>query len=224
MRARACVTASRLCVRTVLCSSAFLLVPSSPSTDSAADRSALFASFAGVGSEEAPIEGLASVRHSNGTCSFPAFRFHEWLREVRREGISETRLTCPPESGPSASDLRTSNDRIVSSKRGVRVFHKGNFPSSRSFLIYLDRSKLDPFTNVLPRTTLDPPLLVTRVVRLALQVLLRSPTPACASLPTSLPLIGSLTRLLAGTQTGLLGSRMNLPYRAVSKHLGTMGE
>src|ERR1700682_1294642 len=85
-----------------------------------------------VGSEEAPIEGLASVRHSNGTCSFPAFRFHEWLREVRREGISETRLPCPPESGPSASDLRTSNDRIVSSKRDVRVFHKGNFPSSRS--------------------------------------------------------------------------------------------
>ena len=39
-----------------------------------------------VGSEEAPIEGLASVRHSNGTCSFPAFRFHEWLREIRREG------------------------------------------------------------------------------------------------------------------------------------------
>jgi hypothetical protein len=26
------------------------------------------------------------------------------------------------------------------------------------------------------------------------------------------------------TPTGLLGSRMNLPYRAVSKHLGTMGE
>src|SRR5271165_608316 len=87
-----------------------------------------------------------------------------------------------------------------------------------------DVSCLDPSTNVLPRTTLDPPLLVTRVVRLALQVLLRSPTPACASLPTSLPLIGLLTRLLAGTQTGLLGSRMYLPYRAVSKHLGTMGE
>ena len=142
--------------------------------------------FIAVGSEEAPIEGLASVRHSNGTCSFPAFRFHEWLREVRREGISETRLPCPPESGPSASDLRTSNDRIVSSKRDVRVFHKGNFPSSRSFLIYLDRSKLDPFTNVLPRTTLDPPFPVTRVIRLALQVLLRSPTPGGASLPISL--------------------------------------
>src|ERR1700675_3858356 len=49
--------------------------------------------FIAVGSEEAPIEGLASVRRSNGTCSFPAFRFHEWLREIRREGISETRLT-----------------------------------------------------------------------------------------------------------------------------------
>src|SRR3977135_3708528 len=48
MRACACVTVSRLCVRTVLCSSAFLLVPSSPSTDSAADRSALFAGFAGT--------------------------------------------------------------------------------------------------------------------------------------------------------------------------------
>ena len=138
--------------------------------------------------------------------------------------ISETRLPCPPESGPSASDLRTSNDRVVSSKRDVRVFHKGNFPSSRSFLIYLDRSKLDPFTNVLPRTTLDPPSPVTRVIRLTLQVLLRSPTPACASLPTSLPLIGLLTRFKTRTQTGLLGSRMNLPYRAVSKHLGTMGE
>ena len=78
------------------------------------------------------------------------------------------------------------NDRIVSSKHDVRVFHKGNFPSSRSFLIYLDRSKLDPFTNVLPRTTLDPPSPVTRVIRLALQVLLRSPTPGGASLPISL--------------------------------------
>jgi hypothetical protein len=35
-----------------------------------------------VGSEEAPIEGLASVRRSNGTCSFPAFRFHECPHEI----------------------------------------------------------------------------------------------------------------------------------------------
>src|ERR1019366_9347032 len=49
-----------------------------------------------------------------------------------------------------------------------------------------DRSKFDPFTNVLPRTTLDPPSPVTRVIRLALQVLLRSPTPVGASLPISL--------------------------------------
>lgn len=133
-------------------------------------------------------------------------------------------IPCPPKSGPSASDLRGPDDRIVSSKRDVRVFHKGSFPSSRFLLIYLDVSCLDPFTNVLPRTTLDPRLLVTRVVRLALEVLLRSPPPDCVSLPTSLSLIGLLTLLLAGTQTGLLGSRMNLPYRAVSKHLGTIGE
>src|SRR6476661_9780750 len=58
----------------------------------------------------------------------------------------------------------------------------------------------------------------------AQRTLLRSPTPACASLPTSLPLIGLLTRFKTRTPTGLLGSRMNLPYRAVSNHLGTMGE
>jgi hypothetical protein len=52
-----------------------------------------YSRFLAVGSEEAPIEGLASVRRSNGTCSFPAFRFHEWFRVIRREGISETRLT-----------------------------------------------------------------------------------------------------------------------------------
>ena len=32
----------------------------------------------GVGSEEAPIERLASVRRTNWTCSFPASSFHEW--------------------------------------------------------------------------------------------------------------------------------------------------
>jgi hypothetical protein len=90
--------------------------------------------------------------------------------------------------------------------------------------VYLNFSQLDPFTNVLPRTTLGSPLPVTRVVRLALQVLLRSPTPVGASLPISLPLIGLLTWSKTRTLTGLLRSRMNLPYRAVSKHLGMMGE
>src|SRR5258707_14761946 len=153
-------------------------------------------------------------------------RLHPDWRELAPTQASSSCVSrlCPPESGPSASDLRTSNDRIVSSKRDVRVFHKGNFPSSRSFLIYLDRSKLDPFTNVLPRTTLDPPSPVTRVIRLALQVLLRSPTPGGASLPISLSLIWSLTWVKTRTPTGLLGSRMNLPYRAASKHLGAMGE
>ena len=41
-----------------------------------------YSTFITVGSEEAPIEGLASVRRSNGTCGFPAFRFHEWPHEI----------------------------------------------------------------------------------------------------------------------------------------------
>src|SRR5436190_6981214 len=51
MRSCACDTASRLCVRTVLCSSAFLSVPLLPSTGSAAECPALFAGFAGIISE-----------------------------------------------------------------------------------------------------------------------------------------------------------------------------
>ena len=53
-----------------------------------------------------------------------------------------------------------------------------------------------------PRTTLGPPSPVTRVIRLALEVLLRPPTPAGASLPTSLSLIGSLTQSLLNQDTG----------------------
>src|SRR5712691_6172621 len=45
MRACACDTASRLCVRTVRCSSAFSLAPPLRSTSSAAAEAALFARF-----------------------------------------------------------------------------------------------------------------------------------------------------------------------------------
>src|SRR5262245_40742211 len=51
MRACACDTASRLCVRPVLCSSAFLSIPLLPSADSAADRPVLFVGFLGTTSE-----------------------------------------------------------------------------------------------------------------------------------------------------------------------------
>ena len=122
---------------------------------------------------------------------------------LRKDAGIPSRLRSPPLGavrpepwdGPSASDLRAPDDRTVSWKRDVRVFHKGSFPSSRSFLIHLDISWLEPFTDVLPRTTLDPPFPVTRVIRLALLVLFRSPTPAWASRPASLTLIGLLTRL-----------------------------
>src|ERR1035437_3595240 len=93
MDSSACDTHFRHCVRSVLCWLPFPLAPALGSTGSVVAETTLFVGFSAVGSEEAPIEELASVRRSNGTCSFPAFRFHEWLREIRREGISETRLT-----------------------------------------------------------------------------------------------------------------------------------
>ena len=55
---------------------------------------AQFPRFGGVGSEEAPIEGLASVRRSNGTCGFPAYRFPQGCPGAERWKV----LT----SGPSA--------------------------------------------------------------------------------------------------------------------------
>ena len=79
----------------------------------------------------------AFAGHTTERAVFPYSAFMNGFAKSGEKGSVRQGLPCPPESGPSASDLRTSNDRIVSSKRDVRVFHKGNFPSSRSFLIYL---------------------------------------------------------------------------------------
>ena len=94
-RSRPCDAPSRLGVRSVPPCSAFPSVPALGSTGSAPDRSATFVGFKAVGSEEARSVAFAltSVRRSNGTCSFPAFRFHGWACVVWSEGISETRPT-----------------------------------------------------------------------------------------------------------------------------------
>ena len=52
-----------------------------------------YSRFLAVGSEEAPIEELASVRRTNRTYSFPVSGFHEGAFAIRSEGMSETRLT-----------------------------------------------------------------------------------------------------------------------------------
>ena len=57
-----------------------------------------------------------------------------------------------------------------------------------------------------------------------LEVLFGSPTTDRALLPLSLSLIGLLIPILLGTQSVLLRSRVVLPYRAVRKHLGAVGE
>jgi hypothetical protein len=49
---------------------------------------------AGVGSGEAPTEGLASARRTNCSCRFPASSFHDdapWRAAM--EGIKPTRFT-----------------------------------------------------------------------------------------------------------------------------------
>src|SRR4051794_21676229 len=58
----------------------------------------------------------------------------------------------------------------------------------------------------------------------ALVVLHSRPSTARASLATSLSLIGPLTPVPPGALPVLLRSRVVLPYRAVRKHLGAVGE
>ena len=93
MRSSACDTLSQSCARHVLCWLAFPSASALGSTGSAADCSTLFVGFPAVGSEEAPNEGLASVRRTNRTYSFPVSGFHERAFAICSEGMSETRLT-----------------------------------------------------------------------------------------------------------------------------------
>jgi hypothetical protein len=98
---------------------------------------------------ESPPAGFRTPRSS------PCLRrwLPGWREHAPTQAVSSCGHTpCPPKSGPSPCDLRGPDDRRVSSMRDVRVFHKGNCPSSRFLLISLDRSTLVPFTNVLPRT------------------------------------------------------------------------
>jgi hypothetical protein len=80
MRASTCVTVSRLCVRPGCCWFAFPLVPALGSTGSAADRSALFASFA------------ATTAGSDFPCSFIiGYRFSLPDADQKRDCPGRTR-------------------------------------------------------------------------------------------------------------------------------------
>ena len=78
MRACACDTASRLCVRTVLCSSAFSLVPPLRSTSSAAVAAALFAGFAATIGQ---VRLLRPVHHRLRPPAFPTRPGHDCPRD-----------------------------------------------------------------------------------------------------------------------------------------------
>ena len=87
---------SLLCVWRELDRSVFSLVNGLPSTSTASALTPLFGCFAGVGSEEARRESLASVRRSNCTDGFPVYSFHvdALAREVI-EGIKPIKFTNP---------------------------------------------------------------------------------------------------------------------------------
>src|SRR3954454_24445508 len=92
MRACACDTASRPCVRSVLCRPAFLLVPPLPSADSAAACAALFAGFAGVESGEVGLTPCLRPLAQTARAVFPQAAFLRGRSDERgREAIPGTR-------------------------------------------------------------------------------------------------------------------------------------
>ena len=102
-----------------------------------------YSDFITVGSEEAPTKGLASVRRSNGTCGFPAYRFHKvaWGRENGR--YNEWTFLAPVGIEP----LRESPRPIASGS-----FTQGTYPRHRPYLL---PSCLSPTT--LPTDFPSPP-------------------------------------------------------------------
>jgi hypothetical protein len=140
----------------------------------------------------------------------------------RRDQRDMEDLPCPPESGPSASDLRTSNDRIVSSKRDVRVFHKGNLPSSRASPTSITQSSIHS------QTSFSRPLSIAVTAHASYSSRASGPITFSDSWRCITSHFAFAYRvaylLLISTPTGLLGSHINLPYRAAGKHLGTIGE
>ena len=78
------------------CSPVFPLVLSLGFTDSAPGRPGLFAGFIAVGSEEAHLAALTSVRLPNWTCRFPASSFHKAEHRLGcKEGIRRIKFTSP---------------------------------------------------------------------------------------------------------------------------------
>ena len=77
-------------------------------------RATAFPGFVAVGSEEARSVTLtlASVRRSNGACSFPALRFHEDAYAGRHQKQS-ARPGCGPGYAVGSSDRDATSHRLV---------------------------------------------------------------------------------------------------------------
>ena len=137
-----------------------------------------------VGSEEAHLAMLASVRRSNCTCGFPACSFHEDTHEkMRRRATASGPLYAPVGSIEAASVL----GRRCTGFSKKELIH----------LIALTRLASlffrPVFVRRLPRPTRSRRQSLGHAAFAALQVLFSGPTTDRASLATSLSLIGSLT-------------------------------
>jgi hypothetical protein len=79
------------------------------------------------GRRRRPLKGSPPSATQTERAVFPHSAFMNGFAKSGEKGSVRQGLPCPPESGPSASDLRASDDRIVSLECDVRVFTKGIF-------------------------------------------------------------------------------------------------
>src|SRR3954452_19433369 len=100
MRACACDTASRPCVRSVLCRPAFLLVPPLPSADSAAACAALFAGFAGVESGGVGLTPCLRPLAQTARAVFPQAAFLRGRSDERGRDCSPPQRLLPRSGFP----------------------------------------------------------------------------------------------------------------------------
>ena len=104
------------------------LCPSNIALELRSLRSTIITRFIAVGSEEAHLAALTSVRLPNWTCRFPASSFHNGEHLLGcKEGMGSNKLPCPPPSQPSLP-LQDFSSQPVSWANQVRVFLSGNFP------------------------------------------------------------------------------------------------
>jgi hypothetical protein len=174
------------------------------------------------GRRRRPLKGLPPSAAQTGRAVFPHPAFMNGFAAIRREGMRPIRH----HQRVNLLHLTVEHQIIGQSPRSVTFgfFTKGTFhlhvPSSSAAIALRSIHSRTSFPGSLTiRHFWSHELFVSCFRYYYVLRLLHK-----HRFPLRFWLIGSLTQLLAGTNAGLLGSHVNLPYRAASKHLGAMGE